>query len=208
MQYPQQETIEIEEKDLIPSTKEEKEADKAIKEVERALGDSGFQQLIKNAYELKDKYKQLESDFYDIIAKVQGERGELQKGSSNNNRDKIRKLTQLQNRLSGERSNLDMLMTQVDSGLNEQISAKCLFEEAQKTLKAAITKRLESESRVGYSFRRVNSNLSVQLSREAQRYAENSLGQLESSSTKLNEAMAKKRDIEELIEEAKSSLAS
>ncbi|WP_281506154.1 hypothetical protein [Borrelia nietonii] len=35
--------------------------------------------------------------------------------------------------------------------------------------------------------------MSVQLSREAQRYAENSLGQLESSSTKLNEAMAKKR---------------
>ncbi|AHH04297.1 Hypothetical protein BHY_1346 (plasmid) [Borrelia nietonii YOR] len=63
LQYPQQETIEIEEKDLIPSTKEEKEADKAIKEVERALGDSGFQQLIKNAHELKDKYKQLESVF-------------------------------------------------------------------------------------------------------------------------------------------------
>ncbi|ABF82182.1 P12 family lipoprotein [Borrelia hermsii] len=204
--YIQEEKIEIKEEDLIPNTKEEKEAEAEIEKVKSVLEKSGFQQLIENAHELKDRYERVRADFYDIMEKIQSERTSLSK-KHKENIEKIRKLTQLQNRLNEERSNLDMLMTQVDSGLNERISAKCLFEEAQKTLKEAITKRLESASRVGYSFRRVNSNLPKQLSREARRYAENSLEQLESSSMRIIETAGAMKGIENLIKEATFFLA-
>ncbi|AHH04194.1 Hypothetical protein BHY_1243 (plasmid) [Borrelia nietonii YOR] len=208
--YIQEEKIEIKEEDLIPNTKEEKEAEAEIEKVKSVLSGSKFDQLIEDVRKLKDKYRQVEGDLYNAINKLRDKVSLLEVSFRKNRiqeRSKIRALTQLQNRLNGERSNLDMLMTQVDSGLNERISAKCLFEEAQKTLKEAITKRLESESRVGCSFRRVNGNLPGQLSRKARSEAESSLNLLESSSMRIIETVGVMKGIENLIKEATFSLA-
>ncbi|AFJ49045.1 P12 family lipoprotein [Borrelia hermsii] len=208
-QYPQQETIEIEEKDLIPSTKEEKEAQEEIEKVKSVLEDSKFDQLIENSRKLQSESKQLESDFYRIFSELQTklqEQRSLPKINSQTDRAKIQELIKLQNRFNEKRTQIDMLMTQVDAGFNERSSAKYFFEEAEKTLKEAITERLKNALRS--SFRRVANYLSGQLSREARRYAENSLSLLESSSGKIGEAMGIRKDIEELIKEAKSYLSS
>ncbi|AHH14674.1 Hypothetical protein BHW_0015101 (plasmid) [Borrelia hermsii MTW] len=201
LQYPQQETIEIGGKDLIPSTKKEKEAEAEIEKVKSALGNYEFAKLIEDACKLKGEYEQLESSFYDILSDLQRKTNSYPRKS----RIERQNLIQLQNKLKINLE-LERLINQVEEGLNELQSAKFFFEKAQGTLKEAIAERLKNALRP--SFRRVANYLLVQLSREAQRYAGNSLGQLESSSIKLNEANAKKKEIEELIEEAKSSLAS
>ncbi|WP_025407010.1 P12 family lipoprotein, partial [Borrelia hermsii] len=77
-----------------------------------------------------------------------------------------------------------------------------------RNLKRSYTERLKNESRKSRYFSRGRYNYSSeQLSRKARSEAESSLGQLESSSAKINEAMAKKKEIEELIEDAKSVLS-
>ncbi|UPA19160.1 P12 family lipoprotein [Borrelia puertoricensis] len=200
--YPQEEVIKIEEKDLVPSTESEKEAQAEIEKVKGALGDSGFQQLIKNALELKDRCERGRADFYDIMGKIQSERISLTK-KRKENIEKIRKLTQLQNKLNDERSNLERLMNEVEVGLNERSSAKYFFEDSEKILKEAITDRLRNNKRRSYWSRRGNGDF---LARKARSNAESSLEQLESSSVKLIEAMAKIKEIEELISEAKSAL--
>ncbi|AHH13082.1 Hypothetical protein BHO_0116800, partial (plasmid) [Borrelia hermsii YBT] len=116
--YIQEEKIEIKEEDLIPSTKAEKDADRAIENIKSAINGSKFDQLIEESHKLQSEFKQLEFDFYDIMGKIQSERTPLIKKRKENT-GKIRKLTRLQNRLNGERPNLDMLISQVDSGLNE-----------------------------------------------------------------------------------------
>ncbi|AOW96219.1 P12 family lipoprotein [Borrelia miyamotoi] len=201
--YPQQEEIvKIEEKDLIPSTNEEKEAQAEIDNVKSALGDSGFAQLIEKAHKLKDECEQLESSFYDTLLDLNNKI----RSYSVNNKRKGQKLIQVRNQLNEERSHIDRLRNQVDSGLYERTSSKYFFEKSQETLKEAITERLKNVLRS--SFRRVNNYLLIQLSRQARRNAENALSQLESSSAKLNEAMGIKKEIEVLIEEAKSVLVS
>ncbi|WP_434757270.1 P12 family lipoprotein (plasmid) [Borrelia puertoricensis] len=202
--YPQEEVIKIEEKDLVPSTESEKEAQREIEKVKSALGDSGFQQLIKNALELKDRYERGRADFYDIMGKIQSERISLTK-KRKENIEKIRKLTQLQNKLNDERSNLERLMNEVEVGLNELESARYFFGEAQKTLKEAITERLRSKKRRSYSSRGSNSDF---LTRKARSDAENVSSLLESSSSRIGEAMGIKKEIEEVINEAKSVLGS
>ncbi|UPA10063.1 P12 family lipoprotein (plasmid) [Borrelia nietonii YOR] len=204
--------IEIKEEDLIPNTKEEKEAEAEIEKVKSVLEKSGFQQLIENAHKLKSEYEQLESDLHGTFAELQTklqEQIDLKKVNlrNNSNRTKIQRLKKLQNQLKIS-FDLERLISQVDSGLSGLESARFFFEKAQKSLKEAITERLENELRKNRFLRRVNGNLPKQLSREARRYAENSLEQLESSSLELNEAMAKKEEIKKLIEGAKSYLAS
>ncbi|WP_080683545.1 P12 family lipoprotein [Borrelia hermsii] len=205
--YIQEEEIEIKEEDLAPSTEYEKDAQAEIENVKRALEDSKFDQLIENSRKLQVESKQLESDFYRIFSELQTklqEQRSLPKINSQTDRTKIQELIKLQNRFNEKRTQIDMFMTQVDAGFNERSSAKYFFEESEKTLKGAISERLRNKRR-SYSSRRGNSDL---LAKKAQSEVENSLSLLESSSGKIGEAMGIKKDIEELIKEAKSYLSS
>ncbi|AMR76121.1 hypothetical protein A0V01_05870 (plasmid) [Borrelia hermsii] len=194
-----QEAIEIKEEDLTPSTDEEIKAQAEIENVKSALGDSGCSQLIEDALKLKSEYELLESSFYDILLELKNKIG-----SSDLIKDKTKrqKLIKLQNRFNEKRNQIDMFMTQVDAGLNERSSAKYFFEEAEKTLKEAITERLRNK-RGSYSSKRGNSAL---LAKKAQSEAENVLSLLESSSGKIGEAIGIKKEIEKVINEAKSIL--
>ncbi|WP_025407239.1 P12 family lipoprotein [Borrelia hermsii] len=75
--YIQEEKIEIKEEDLIPSTKAEKDADRAIENIKSAINGSKFDQLIEESHKLQSEFKQLEFDFYDIMGKIQSERTPL-----------------------------------------------------------------------------------------------------------------------------------
>lgn len=186
--------------DLIPYTNEEKKADEAIKYLENILGDSGFSELIKNVCVLKDEYALIKDDFYDVMGKIQNKKTLLMKNYKNN-RDKIRRLTQLQNELNKQHIELDQLINKIDMAENEIRSSACFsfFDSAQKRLKESIIKRLESKKNTSYA---------LQLSRQAQMDASSSLINLESSSLKINEALGSKKDIKDLVENAKTVLAS
>ncbi|BDU63420.1 lipoprotein (plasmid) [Candidatus Borrelia fainii] len=198
--YPYQEEIDIKEEDLVPSTKEEKDAQVEIEKVKSVLKDYGFAKLIEDARELKDKYEQLESNFYSTLSALKNKIGSYSK----ENKTEKRKLIQLFNQLNEERSHVDRLRIQVDNGLYERISAKSFFEKSQDTLKEAITKRLKNSK----NWRHRLSYVPAQLSGIARSDAENALTQLESSSSKIGEAMGRKKDIENLIQDAKSYLES
>ncbi|MBW6184571.1 P12 family lipoprotein [Pseudomonas aeruginosa] len=198
--YPNQEEIKIKEEDLVPSTKEEKEAQKEIEKVRSVLGVSGFAQLVEDARKLKSEYEQLESSFYGTLSELQNKIGSYPR----KDRTERQKLIQLCNQLNEGRSHVDRFRIQVDSGLDERTSSKYFFEKAQDTLNEAIIKRLKSKlPRNRYLLRRGDSDL---VARQALREAENALSQLESSSIKLIEAMGIKKEIEALIEEARSVL--
>ncbi|WP_418885542.1 P12 family lipoprotein [Borreliella tanukii] len=184
--------------DLIPYTKKEKKADEAIKYLENILGDSGFSELIKNVCVLKDEYALIKDDFYDVIGKIQNKKTLLM-GNYKNNRDKIRRLIQVQNELNKQHIELDQLINKIDMAENEISSAAIFFDSAQKRLKESIIKRLESKKNASYA---------LQLSRQAQMDASSSLINLEAFSLKRNEALGSKQDIKELIENAKTVLAS
>ncbi|AHH06056.1 Hypothetical protein BOM_1513, partial (plasmid) [Borrelia miyamotoi FR64b] len=198
--YPNQEEIKIKEEDLVPSTNEEKEAQKEIEKVRSVLGVSGFAQLVEDARKLKSEYEQLESSFYGTLSELQNKIGSYPR----KDRTERQKLIQLRNQLNEGRSHVDRFRIQVDSGLDERTSSKYFFEKAQDTLNEAIIKRLKSKlPRNRYLLRRGDSDL---VARQALREAENALSQLESSSMKLIEAMGIKKEIEALIEEARSVL--
>ncbi|WP_421115292.1 P12 family lipoprotein [Borreliella valaisiana] len=184
--------------DLIPYTNEEKRSDKAIKDIENILGDSGFSELIKNVCVLKDEYASIKDDFYDVMGKIQNKKTLLMENYKNS-RDKIRRVTQLQNELNKQHIELDQLINKVDMAENEIRSAAFFFDSAQKRLKESIIKRLESKKNASYA---------LQLSRQAQMDASSSLINLETSSLKRNEVLGSKKDIKELIENAKTVLAS
>ncbi len=65
---------EIKKGDFSPSTKEEKKADQAIKNIENLIRDSGFPELIENVCSLKHEYSLIRSDFYDVITKIQNKK--------------------------------------------------------------------------------------------------------------------------------------
>ncbi|SCW39455.1 hypothetical protein SAMN02983004_00912 [Borreliella japonica] len=184
--------------DLIPYTNEEKKADESIKYLENILGDSGFSELIKNVCILKDEYALIKDDFYDVIGKIQNKKTLLMENYKNN-RDKIRRLAQLQNELNKQHIELDQLINKIDMAENEMRSAAFFFDSAQKRLKESIIKRLESKKNASYA---------LQLSRQAQMDASSSLSNLEASSLKRNEALGSKKDIKDLIENAKTVLVS
>ncbi|UPA11355.1 P12 family lipoprotein (plasmid) [Borrelia parkeri] len=200
--YYVQEEIEIKEEDLIPSTEYEKDADKAIKGVENALKNSGFPLLMESAHELKDKYELVRVDFHNIMERIQNERESLSK-SYRENKEKIQDLNRLQGCLRGEIFNSEGLMNKIDIAIGELESAKYFFEEAEKTLKKAITERLRKKKRRSYLSRGVNSDFLAQKSRSE---AENVLSLLESSSSNIGEAIGIKKEIEKVIKEAKSVL--
>ncbi|BDU63532.1 lipoprotein (plasmid) [Candidatus Borrelia fainii] len=206
--YPYQEEIDIKEEDLVPFTKEETDAYKAIKDIESVIKDSGFAKLIEDARELKDEYERLGVDLYNILSKLQEKRSfkglSLGGDKFRKNRMEIKNLNYWYSCLREEYSNFERLINEIDIAIQDIGSAKSFFEKSQNTLKEAITKRLKSKlPRNRYLLRKGDSNL---LAKQALREAENALTQLESSSSKIGEAMGIKKDIENLIQEARSVL--
>ncbi|WP_330730414.1 P12 family lipoprotein [Borrelia turicatae] len=207
--YVQEEVIKIEEKDLVPSTNEEKEAQSEIEKAEGMFQDSEFAKLTEEQMlGLKNDYEQIKTSFYDIFSELNNKiQNKIERYSRHNkrqiNRIQIQKLIQSYNQLNEQRSNIDRLMIQVDSGLDELGSAQLFFNKAKVTLKEGITERLINKHRNYWRSRRGDSDL---VSRRARREAENALTQLESSSMKLIEAKVIKKEIEELISEAKTVL--
>ncbi|UPA14175.1 P12 family lipoprotein [Borrelia turicatae] len=203
--YYVQEEREIKEEDLTPSTDEEKKAQAEIDNVKRALVDSGCSQLIEDALKLKSECELLESRFYDTLSELKN-KIQNKTGSSYLVKDKTKRqqLIQLCNQLNDQRSQIDMLRIKVDNGLDERRSAEFFFNKSQETLREAITERLRKKKRRSYLSRRVNSGFLAQKSRSE---AENVLSLLESSSSDIGEAIGIKKEIEKLIEEAKSYLS-
>ncbi|MCD2331189.1 P12 family lipoprotein, partial [Borreliella burgdorferi] len=190
---------EIKEEDLIPSTNEEKEADKAIKYLEEnILKNSKFSELIREVRVLKDEYALIKADLYDVIGKINNKKTSLMENPKNN-RDKINKLTQLlQNNLKID-SELEQLINMIDMAENEISSAALFFDNAQKRLKESIIKRLESKNNKSYA---------LKLSRQALSDARSALSSLESFAFKRAEPMVRKKKIKELIKHAKTVLES
>ncbi|WKD00296.1 P12 family lipoprotein [Borreliella bissettiae] len=209
--YPQKE-IEIKEEDLSPSTDEEKEAEKVISDVKSALVDLKFSKLINDEHKLKNEYEQLESSFHTVYYAILELKNKLWEHLRQNNakkhkhnnieRQKLTQLGQLNNNLNKKRADIDELRIKLESGLNERTSAKYFFEKAQKTLKEAIAERLKNKHS-NWS-RKKNSNL---LAKKARNEAESALRQLETSSIAIGQIMGRKKEVEELIQEAKSVLA-
>ncbi|OJH14667.1 hypothetical protein ER70_07310, partial (plasmid) [Borreliella bissettiae] len=188
---------EIKREDLIPSTNEEKEADEAIKHLEKNfLKNSKFSELIREVRVLKDEYALIKADLYDVFEKIHNKKTSLMENYKNN-RDKINKLTQLQNNLNID-TELEQLINMIDIAENEISSAAFLFENAQKRLKESIIKRLESKNyRTSYG---------LKLSRQATSDARSALNNLESSALKKLEPMGRKKEIKGLIKHAKTVL--
>ncbi|WNY60629.1 P12 family lipoprotein (plasmid) [Borreliella bissettiae] len=209
--YPQKE-IEIKEEDLSPSTDEEKEAEKVISAVKSALVDFKFAKSVDDEHKLKNGYEQLESSFYTVYYSILELKNKLgghlrqntAKKQKHNNieRQKLTQLGQLNNNLNEKRADIDELRIKLESGLNERTSAKYFFEKAQKTLKEAIAERLKNKHRNWP--RKQNSNL---LAKRALNEAKSALRQLETSSIAIGQVMGRKKEVEELIQEAKSVLA-
>ncbi len=190
---------EIKEEDLIPSTNEEKEADEAIKYLEEnILQNSKFSELIREVRVLKDEYALINSDFYDVIEKIHNKKTSLMENYKNN-RDKINKLTLLQNNLKIN-IELEQLINMIDIAENEIRSAAFFFDTAQKRLKESIIKRLESKNNRSY--------YALELSRQALSDARSALSSLESFAFKRAEPMGRKKKIKELIKHAKTVLES
>ncbi|WP_267879099.1 P12 family lipoprotein [Borreliella garinii] len=98
--------------------------------------------------------------------------------------------------MNDRKADIEGLRIKLESGLNERIShTKYFFEQAQKTLKEAITERLKNKHKRCWS-RKIDSNF---LAKQAQNEAENALNQLKTSSIKIVEVMGRKKEIENLF---------
>ncbi|WNZ73089.1 P12 family lipoprotein [Borreliella garinii] len=185
---------EIKKEQLLPSTKEEKRADKEIKNIENAIRGSGFPKLIEDMRSLKHEYTSIKSDFYDVIDKINNKITLLMK-NRHKNRTKITELRQLQNNLNTA-NEFDAIMTQIDIAEQDIGDAALFFNEAKESLREGIIKRLENENRVA-----------LRLSKQALNKAEDAFSKLENYSSKKNLAMGQSRIIKKLIEQAKTALS-
>lgn len=188
---------EIKQENLIPVTDDEKEADKVIKNTENILKNSGFSKLIKDICMLKDEYISIKNDFDDVISNIKNRKTSLM-SNYKDNKDKINKLTQLQNTSKTYNDEFDKFINKIDIVEQEIRSAAFFFDRAQKNLKDSIIKRLESKKK--------NSDAS-QLSRQALIDAENALKNLESYFSQKVYAMVKMTEIQEFIKHLKTILA-
>lgn len=196
--YPQKE-IEIKEEDLVPITDEEKKADKAIID-----GNFEFAKLVDDEHKLKNDYEQLESSFDTVYNTILELKNKVVESYPMHNKKERQEPIQLQNQLNDRKADIEELRIKLESGLNERISAKYFFEQAQKTLKEAITEGLKNKYKRCWS-KKIDSNF---LAKQAQNEAENALNQLETSSIKIVEVMGRKKEIEKLIQETNSVLVS
>ncbi|WP_420025676.1 P12 family lipoprotein [Borreliella valaisiana] len=218
--YYSQEEIKIKEEELVPNTDEEKKAEKAINE-----GSIEFAKLAYDENKLKNESDQIESSFNEVYDEISGlvdsiktemhivgrinhiikTKPHIQKEYQKRiiqNRQEKQNLINLFNQLLEKRGDIEELNTQLDSGLSERESAKYFFEKAQKTLKDAITERLKTE-RKNWSRRTYNN-----LARQSKNEMDNALRQLNTSSSKIVKAREIKKEIEQLIQKAKSFLDS
>ncbi|WP_210380225.1 P12 family lipoprotein, partial [Borreliella burgdorferi] len=108
-------------------------------------------ELIREVRVLKDEYALINSDFYDVIEKIHNKKTSLMENYKNN-RDKINKLTLLQNNLKIN-IELEQLINMIDIAENEIRSAAFFFDTAQKRLKESIIKRLESKNNRSYALK-------------------------------------------------------
>ncbi|WP_420025302.1 P12 family lipoprotein (plasmid) [Borreliella yangtzensis] len=182
----------------MPSTDEERRANEAIKNIENILGESRFSKLIKDMSILKNEYTLIKDDLYDVIEKSQNKRALLIK-NYNNNKYRIRELVQLGNKLKTGIFLDELINNKIDIAEQEIRSASLFFDSAQESLKEGIIKRLDSKNKASYA---------LQLSRQAISEAESALSNLESSSSKKGEVISIKKEIEELIKDAKTVLVS
>lgn len=196
--YPQKE-IEIKEEDLVPITDEEKKADKAIID-----GNFEFAKLVDDEHKLKNGYEQLESSFDTVYNTILELKNKVVESYPMHNKKERQEPIQLQNQLNDRKADIEELRIKLESELNERISAKYFFKQAQKTLKEAITERLKNKYKRCWS-KKIDSNF---LAKQAQNEAENALNQLETSSIKIVEVMGRKKEIEKLIQETNSVLVS
>lgn len=188
---------EIKQEDLIPYTNEEKEADQTIKRVESIITEyGGFSKLAEDINNIKKRYVSIKSDFQDVREKIHNELTTLKKNYSIN-KTKIKELAQLQNNLKIDLE-LENLINKIDIATQEIESAAVFFNKAQESLKESIIKRLKNKNRVSYA--------ASQLSRKSKIEAEDVLNKFESHGYKKVEAMAKSKEIEELIKNAKTVL--
>ncbi|WPM06359.1 P12 family lipoprotein (plasmid) [Borreliella sinica] len=229
--YPQEEII-IKEEDLVPSTNEEKGAEKVINDIKNILEDSKFDELVNDGIKLENKYGELESNFYKVYGELKNEIGPsfydfysersskfFERIKANpviknklkeyyypkENRNKRNKINQLINQLNSKRTDLEELRSKLDIGLGERTSAKYFFEQAQETLKKSITERLKNKNISSRSRRKRDGDL-VAIARQAQREVDNALKQLEDSSSKIDEVMERMKEIEKLVQEARVAL--
>ncbi|BDU63471.1 hypothetical protein BOFE_10550 (plasmid) [Candidatus Borrelia fainii] len=204
--YPYLEEININEEDLLPITKDEKDAQEKIERVESILKGSGFAKLIENARELKDEYERLRVDLYNILSKLQEKRSfkglSLGRDKFRKNSMEIENVNRWYSWVREEDSNFERLINEIDIAIQGIGSAEFFFKRAQDTLKESIIKRLKNSA----NWRHRLSYVPAQLSEIARSDAENALRQLESSSLKIGEVMGRKKDIEKLIQEARSVL--
>lgn len=222
--YYLQEEIEIKEEELIPSTDEEKKAEKAILD-----GSLEFAKLIDDENKLKNEYTQLESSFNEVYSEIlkfanliqeevhiverinhiikikPNKKKKYQKRERQNTSEK-RDLIKLFNQLLAKRGDIEELNTQLYSGISERASAKSFFEQSQKTLKDAIAERLKNKRRGWTKARSIYSSNFLAI--QAKNDIENALSQLNTSSSKISKAMKIKEEIEQLIQKAKSALDS
>ncbi|ACO37807.1 P12 family lipoprotein [Borreliella burgdorferi] len=190
---------EIKKEDLIPYTNEEKEADQTIKRVESIITKyGGFSKLAEDINNIKKRYVSIKSDFQDVREKIHDELTTLKKNYSIN-KTKIKELVQLQNNLKIDLE-LENLINEIDIATQEIESAAVFFNKAQESLKESIIKRLKNKNRVSYA--------ASQLSRKSKIEAEDVLNKFESHGYKKVEAMAKSKEIEKLIKNAKTVLTS
>ncbi|WP_410521838.1 P12 family lipoprotein [Borreliella garinii] len=154
--------------------------------------------------ELRNEYHLIRNDFYEVITKIYEKKTSLIKYFSNNEGKirklvqlKIRELVQLQNNLKIE-GELDQLIVHIDAAGQGIRSAAFFFDEAQKSLKEGIIKRVESRNRLFDASR---------LSRRALNKAEDALSNLESSSYEKIEAMGRSKIIKTFIQHAKTILS-
>lgn len=190
---------EIKKEDLIPYTNEEKEADQTIKRVESIITKyGGFSKLAEDINNIKKRYVSIKSDFQDVREKIHNELTTLKKNYSIN-KTKIKELAQLQNNLKMDLE-LETLINKIDIATQEIESAAVFFNKAQESLKESIIKRLKNKNRVSYA--------ASQLSRKSKIEAEDVLNKFESHGYKKVEAMAKSKEIEILIKNAKTVLTS
>ncbi|WP_330529058.1 P12 family lipoprotein [Borreliella valaisiana] len=184
---------------MIPYTNEEKEADQTIKRVESIIKKyGGFSKLAEDINNIKKRYVSIKSDFQDVREKIHNELTTLKKNYSIN-KTKIKELAQLQNNLKIDLE-LENLINKIDIATQEIESAAVFFNKAQESLKESIIKRLKNNNRVSYA--------ASQLSRKARNEAEDVLNQFESHGSKKVEVMAKSKEIEKLIQNAKTILTS
>lgn len=184
---------EIKKEGLIPFTDEEKRVDELIKNIENILRGSKFSELIKDMSLLRDEYGLIKANFNDVMGKIQSKRASLV-GNYRDNKDKITKLERLQQNLS-ENVKLDELINKIDISKNEVISASIIFDRAKERLENSIIKRLKGKKE--------KSN-ALKLSRQALDDATIVLRNLESSLLIKIDVIGKKKEIKELIENAKA----